>query len=105
MPGAFVDTNIIVYAADQVLNEFTVNARSPNKLNLSARRELEWIERLALLPIEPMNEQSFLTRFAIPRTFVAGPLQTINSIFGLETAIIERMSEGWKPEKPTSAQI
>lgn len=85
MPGAFVDTNIIVYAADQaspiprktriareillqrglhlsvqVLNEFTVNARHPNKLNLSAQRELEWIERLLLLPIESMNEQSFL---------------------------------------------
>ena len=60
MKHAFVDTNILVYAADetkpisrktriarelllrrglhlsvQVLNEFTVNARNPEKLNLS----------------------------------------------------------------------
>ena len=63
MPKAFVDSNVLVYAADealpvprktriarelllqsglhlsvQVLNEFTVNARNPAKLNLDARQ-------------------------------------------------------------------
>ena len=85
MPRAFVDTNILVYAADesaptarktriarelllqrglclsvQVLNEFTVNARSRRKLNLSASEELEWIERWLLLPIQPMTSETFL---------------------------------------------
>ena len=65
---AFVDTNILVYAAAkspqtdhktriarellrqgnlwlsvQVLNEFTVNARHHQKLNLTAREEYEWV--------------------------------------------------------------
>ena len=85
MPHAFVDTNILVYAADesaptarktriarelllqrglclsvQVLNEFTVNARSRRKLNLSSSEELEWIERWLLFPIQPMTSETFL---------------------------------------------
>jgi predicted nucleic acid-binding protein len=85
MPHAFVDTNILVYAADesaptarktqiarelllqrglclsvQVLNEFTVNARSRRKLNLSVSEELEWIERWLLFPIQPMTSETFL---------------------------------------------
>jgi predicted nucleic acid-binding protein len=85
MPRAFVDTNILVYAADassptprktriarelllqrglhlsvQVLNEFTVNARNPTKLNLSAQEEYDWIERWLLFPIETMTAESFL---------------------------------------------
>lgn len=85
MPRALVDTNILVYAADtssplarktsiarelllqrglhlsvQVLNEFTVNARNPNKLNLSAQEEYEWIERWLLFPIQTMTAESFL---------------------------------------------
>lgn len=85
MPRAFVDTNILVYAADesapnhrktriarelllqrglhlsvQVLNEFTVNARSPKKLDLSAQEELDWIERWLLFPIHPMTTETYL---------------------------------------------
>jgi predicted nucleic acid-binding protein len=85
MPHAFVDTNILVYAADesaptarktriarelllqrglhlsvQVLNEFTVNARNPRKLNLSTSQELEWIERWLLFPIQAMTSETFL---------------------------------------------
>ncbi len=85
MPLAFVDTNILVYAADessptssktriarelllqrglhlsvQVLNEFTVNARNRKKLNLSAREEYDWIERWLLFPIHPMTAETFL---------------------------------------------
>jgi predicted nucleic acid-binding protein len=86
MPRAFVDTNILVYAADkaspssqktqiarglllqrglhlsvQVLNEFTVNARNPDKLNLSAREELQWIERWMLFPVHSMMAETFLS--------------------------------------------
>ena len=85
MKTAFVDTNILVYAADesapisrktriarelllqrglhlsvQVLNEFTVNARHSKKLNLSAKEEFDWIERWLLFPIQAMTAESFL---------------------------------------------
>lgn len=86
MPRAFVDTNILVYAADkaspasqktliarglllqrglhlsvQVLNEFTVNARNPSKLNLSTHEELQWIESWLLFPVHPMTAETFLS--------------------------------------------
>ena len=85
MPNAFVDTNILVYAADestpmdrktriarellrqrnlqlsvQVLNEFTVNARSPSKLNLSAQQEQEWLSRWLLFPVHALTIDTFL---------------------------------------------
>lgn len=85
MKHAFVDTNILVYAADetktvsrktriarelllqpnlhfsvQVLNEFTVNARHTKKLNLSPQQELDWIERWLLFPIHSMTVETFL---------------------------------------------
>ncbi len=85
MKTAFVDTNILVYAADesspttrktliarelllqrglhlsvQVLNEFTVNARNSQKLNLSAAEEYDWIQRWLLFPIQAMTAESFL---------------------------------------------
>jgi len=86
MPRAFVDTNILVYAADkatpasrktlvarglllqrglhisvQVLNEFTVNARNPKKLGLRTQEELEWIESWLLYPIHSMTTETFLS--------------------------------------------
>ena len=85
MQRAFVDTNILVYAADetkaisrktqiarelllqrglhlsvQVLNEFTVNARNPRKLNLSPLKELDWIERWLLFPVHSMTVETYL---------------------------------------------
>ena len=85
MKRAFVDTNILVYAADeasptqrktriarelllqrglhlsvQVLNEFTVNDRNRKKLNLTAAKEYDWIQRWLLFPIQAMTAESFL---------------------------------------------
>lgn len=85
MPSAFIDTNVLVYAADeslpiprktriarellrqrglhlsvQVLNEFTVNARNPSKLNLSTAREKEWLSRWLLFPIISLTVETFL---------------------------------------------
>ncbi len=85
MPNAFVDTNVLVYAADealplgrktriarellrqrglslsvQVLNEFTVNARHSSKLNLGAEREQEWLSRWLLFPVVPITVETFL---------------------------------------------
>lgn len=85
MPDAFVDTNVLVYAADeslpmarktriarellrrtglrlsvQVLNEFTVNARNASKLNLSAIQEMEWLSRWLLFPVAPLTVDTFL---------------------------------------------
>lgn len=83
--NAFVDTNILVYAADkcspiprktriarelllqpglnlsvQVLNEFTVNARHPRKLNLSFEEELFWIESWLRYPVHSLTVKTFL---------------------------------------------
>jgi predicted nucleic acid-binding protein len=82
--SAFVDTNVLVYAADesspaprktqvarelllqrdlhlsvQVLNEFTVNARNPRKLDLSKAAEKEWIDRWLLFPVHPLGIEQF----------------------------------------------
>jgi len=78
--SAFVDTNVLVYAADksgppprktriareilllpaiylsvQVLNEFTVVARNPKKLDLDPNEEREWIKRLLAYPVRDLN--------------------------------------------------
>lgn len=83
---AFVDTNILVYAAAksaqvsnktriarelllqdnlwlsvQALNEFTVNARHPRKLNLTAKEEYQWLERWLLFPIKEMTVTSYVS--------------------------------------------
>lgn len=85
MSLAFVDTNILVYAADeaspipektqqardlllrrglhisvQVLNEFTANARHPGKLNLSPSAEWDWVQRWLLFPIQPLTTDIYL---------------------------------------------
>lgn len=86
MPNAFVDTNILVYAAHevipvpretriarelllqrdlhisvQVLNEFTTNARNPNKLNLSRAREKDWVSRWLQFKISPLTIDTYVT--------------------------------------------
>lgn len=90
MANAFVDTNVLVYAADgatpvgrktriarellrqrglqlsvQVLNEFTANARHPAKLNLDARQEQEWLERWLLFPIASVTVDTFLAAMVL----------------------------------------
>jgi len=85
MPNAFVDTNIFIYAADeslpiprntgiareilrqrdlwisvQVLNEFTFNARKPDKLGFTPAQEKEWLERLLLFAISPLTIDTYL---------------------------------------------
>ncbi len=94
MPNAFVDTNILVYAADeakpidrktriarellrqrnlhlsvQVLNEFTVNARSKSKLNLSPQQEQEWLSRWMLFPVLALTLETFLAAQLIHARF------------------------------------
>ena len=94
MPNAFVDTNILVYAADeakpidrktriarellrqrnlhlsvQVLNEFTVNARSKSKLNLSPLQEQEWLSRWMLFPVLALTVETFLAAQLIHSRF------------------------------------
>ena len=90
MPNAFVDSNVLIYAADeslpmprntsiarevlrqrelwisvQVLNEFTVNARKIRKLNLTPEMEQEWLDRWYLFPIAPLTTETFLRALAI----------------------------------------
>lgn len=88
MSNAFVDSNLLIYAADeslpiarktniarevlrqrelwisvQVLNEFTVNARK--KLKLSPEEWQLWLDRLLLFSITPHTTETFLTALAI----------------------------------------
>ncbi len=90
MPSAFVDSNVLIYAADesqpvsrntsiarevlrqrelwisvQVLNEFTVNARNVKKLNLTFEKEQQWLDRLLLFFITPLTTDTFLSALAI----------------------------------------
>lgn len=94
MPTGFVDTNVLVYAADesvpvgrntriarellrqrdlhlsvQVLSEFTVNARNPSKLNLSPAQEQEWLNRWLLFPVTALTEETFLAAILIHLRF------------------------------------
>lgn len=85
MPNAFVDTNVLVYAADestrderktriarellrqrdlhlsvQVLNEFTVNARHRSKLGFTPQQEQDWLSRWLLFPVAAITVETFL---------------------------------------------
>jgi predicted nucleic acid-binding protein len=86
MPNAFVDTNVLIYAADesasdgrktriarellrqtglylsvQVLNEFTVNARNASKLNFTPLQENDWLSRWLLFPVAPLTIDTFVS--------------------------------------------
>ena len=90
MPTAFVDTNVLVYAAEeklplahktiiarellllpdlhfsvQVLNEFVAVARHPKKLNLSKERERRWLEGFLHRPVAEITTATFLNALAI----------------------------------------
>lgn len=94
MPNAFVDTNVLVYAADespspgrktriarellrqrdlhlsvQVLNEFIANARHASKLGLSAEQEQDWVGRWLLFPVAALTVETFLAAQLIHARF------------------------------------
>ena len=94
MPNAFVDTNILVYAAEektpmdrktriarelllqpglhfsvQVLSEFIAAARHPQKLNLPQDRERRWTEGWLLRPISALTTATFVQALAIHARF------------------------------------
>lgn len=94
MPNAFIDTNILVYAADettpipektriareilllpdlyisvQVLNEFIAVARRPDKLNFSSDQEQFWIEAWLLRPVVRLTTQQFLDALAFHQRY------------------------------------
>lgn len=92
--SAFVDTNILVYAADetkpqprktgvarelllqrdlylsvQVLSEFIVTARSPHKLGFVPEQEREWLERWLLFPVAALGVDTFLAALSYHQRF------------------------------------
>ncbi len=94
MPSAFIDTNILVYAADesaplarkttiarkllrqkglcisvQVLNEFTVTARNKSKLALSPLQEHEWVCLWLLFQVSAVTVDTFLAAKLIHARF------------------------------------
>ncbi len=89
-----VDTNILVYAAEetrpqprktriarellllpdlhlsvQVLNEFIASARSPRKLNFDALQEGDWVKRWLRFPVAPITEKTFVAALVFHRRF------------------------------------
>jgi len=94
MKNAFVDTNILVYAADespgesrkrtiarellraaglkisvQVLNEFLASARSKHKLDLSPAAEKDWLSAWLAMEVEPLTSSHFLDALRIHHTY------------------------------------
>lgn len=94
MKIGFVDTNILVYAADntgqdprktqiarglilqpslclsvQVLNEFVATARNPKKLNLTRKREARWIREWLDFQVAPLTRHTFEKSLEIHLTF------------------------------------
>lgn len=92
--NAFIDTNILVYAAEerhpisrktiiarelllqadlhlsvQVINEFIVTARNPTKLALSPEQEAEWLKEWLNRPIVPLTIDDLLVALGIHRRF------------------------------------
>lgn len=92
--SAFVDTNILVYAADevtpcppktaiareillerelhlsvQVLNEFIASARSPRKLNFSPKQEAAWLRQFLRLPVAAITDRTFAHALEIHARF------------------------------------
>lgn len=90
MPNVFVDTNVLVYAAEeqtplqrktviarelllmpdihfsvQVLNEFIASSRHPKKLNLPREREQRWLGGWLLRPVNPLTTTTFLSAHAL----------------------------------------
>jgi predicted nucleic acid-binding protein len=94
MKSAFVDTNILVYAAHsaasesrkkqiareiillprlhlsvQVLNEFIAVSRNPNKLNFSRDQETKWLREWFELKINPLSFTTFQKALEIHLAF------------------------------------
>jgi predicted nucleic acid-binding protein len=94
MKSAFVDTNILVYAASgagrdvrkkriareiillprlhvsvQVLNEFIAVARNPNKLNFSRDQEAKWLREWFELKINALTFTTFQKALELHMTF------------------------------------
>jgi predicted nucleic acid-binding protein len=90
MKSAFVDTNILVYAASetgvedrkrriareitllpqlhisvQVLNEFISVARNPRKLNLAPQQEIKWLQEWFSLTVTDLTFTAFQTALEI----------------------------------------
>jgi len=94
MQNAFVDTNVLVYAADesvgasrkrmiarellrtpdlrisvQVLNEFISSARNPKKLGLSRESESDWLKGWLAMSVATLTPALFIEAVRINREF------------------------------------
>lgn len=92
--SAFVDTNMLVYAADevtpqprktriareillgrnlhlsvQVLSGFIASARHPKKLDFSSRQEAAWLKQFLRFPVAPLTERTFTGALEIHSRF------------------------------------
>lgn len=90
MPSAFVDTNVLVYAAEefhpvtrkgriarellctpdltlsvQVINEFIATSRNPGKLALEAHVERAWLAQFLRLRVAPLTAQTVVDALEI----------------------------------------
>lgn len=122
MPNAFVDTSILVYAADegasqsrkvrisrelllqrnlcisvQVLNEFTANARHPGKLNLNRLQEQDWITQWLRLTILPLTIDSYLKALSLHLRFQLSHWDSLILASALQAGCRTLYSEDFNP--------
>lgn len=118
MPNAFVDTNVLIYAADesssdgrktriarellrqrdlqlsvQVLNEFTVNARHLSKLNFTPQQENDWLSRWLLFPVAPVTIDTFISARLIHSRYQISHWDSLILASARETACLVVYSE------------
>lgn len=118
METAFVDTNILVYAASdakvgkrktliaheitllpklhisvQVLNEFIVVSRNAHKLNLQPKEENKWLQAWFQLEIEPLTRGGFQTALEVHFSHQLSPWDSLIVSSALEAGCDKLFSE------------
>lgn len=124
MPNAFVDTHILVYAADettpptrittivrevlllpvvrfsvQVLNQFVASSRRADKLSLPGERERRWLEGWLLRTVAPLSAQTSLSALSLHARFQISHWDSLMIVAsaletGCETIYSENLNHG-----------
>lgn len=125
MPSAFVDTNILVYAARevlplsqktvvarellrqpdlcfsvQVLSEFTVNARNPHKLRFTLEQERDWMRRWLLFEVMPLSVDTFTEALVLHAQYQLSHWDSLIIASALEAGCRTVFSEDLYPGQP-----
>ncbi len=78
----------------QVLNEFTINARRADKLDLTPQQEWKWQRRLLLFSIVPLTVETFQSSLALHARFQISHWDALIVASALESGCETLYSEG-----------